>query len=73
MTMNHSLGYNDPERFGHTRVWAFKNIKALWKESRKRSKIRVKGRNIFNQIKDEASYYDNNISILRYTQKGDRR
>jgi len=68
-----SLGYNDTEHFRENRIWAFKKVKAVWNESRKRSKIKVKGRNIFNQIKELASYYDHNITILRYAQKGDRR
>lgn len=68
-----SLGYNDAEHFRQNRAWAFKKVKGVWQESRKRSKIKVKGRNIFDQIKELASYYDNNITILRYTQKGDRR
>jgi hypothetical protein len=68
-----AFGYNDPEHFRQNRVWAFKKIKIVWNESRKRSKIKVKGQNLFNQIKELASYYDNNITILRYTQKRDRR
>ena len=67
-----SLGYNDPEHFYLNRAEAFKKVKMIWNKSRKRSKIKVKGRNIFNQIKDLASYYDHHITILRYTQKRNR-
>ncbi len=68
-----SLGYNDPEHFRKNRVWAFKKVKAVWNENMKRSKINVRTQNIFNQIKELASYYENYIIILRYTQKRDWR
>ena len=68
-----SFGYNDPEHFWMNRVEALRKIKALWNKSRRRSKIKVKGRNFFNQIKELASYYDNYITILSFTQKGDWR
>jgi len=64
---------NDTKHSGLNRVLAFKKIKAVWNESRKLSKIKVKSRNIFESLKDLTSYYDHNITILRYTQKGDRR
>ena len=66
-------GYNDTEHFKQNRNWAFKKVKGIWNESRKRSKIKVKGRTIFNQIKELASYYDNNITILHYTQTRNKR
>jgi len=37
-----SYGYNDPEHFREDRTSAFKKVRRVWNESRKRSKIKVK-------------------------------
>jgi len=67
-----SLGYNDTEHFYISKIEAFRKIKRVWNESRRRSKIKVKGRSLFEQIKELASYHDNFITNLFYAQKRDR-
>jgi hypothetical protein len=68
-----SLGYNNIEHFYISKIEAFRKIERIWNEGREVApKIKVEGRNLFEQIKELTSYHDNFIINLFYAQKRKR-